>query len=1046
MSNQASIKDGAVVALAGRRIDATDAKEPRFPREAVPTVRRRLTDLFVKEGAVALVCSAACGADLIALEEAERLGIRQRIVLPFPPKRFRETSVTDRPGHWAPAFDRLVAAAKEAGDLVVLTGNGCDDEAYEAANEAIIREAEALAQGGAPHRTVATVVWEGSARKGTDATAQFLERATKAGFEERFVPTRSVTRDAKAYLNGAALTPEEVQELVKELKKEDKFGWARRAIAKVRSGDIPTPKLRIEFAQQHALCTYKDPDLPVLQALDQALAILQGFFDLANTPDQETLGIAGAIHKRRWQVTGQKDQLERSYRYYRHGYESGPLNDCGYTAINAAFVLDQLADIESADGAPSVERRRAEAKEIREVIVAQLSPLRERDPELLKNWWYLVTVADALFGLGRYDEAESWLLDAKRNRGVPDWEFRSTASQLATQFQLQHRGTPSSEDPAAAKAAKVLDSFLESSAARESAFIGKIGLALSGGGFRASLFHIGVLAKLAEFDILRRIEVLSCVSGGSIIGAHYYLQLRETLEVNELEKLSEDEIRKIYIDIVHRVAKDFLAGVQTNIRMRVFANPLPLLRSIFSRAYTRTVRLGELFERELFARVWADAPNERRPDGPLLLKRLRIHPKDAGEGFDPKVHNWRRKAKAPVLILNATALNTGHAWQYTASFMGESPWAIDPNADGTNRLRRMYYDDAPPAHRTVRLGQAVVASACVPGLFEPIRLDGLYELQEKGRKAEPLIVRQVDGGVHDNQGLASLFEQGCSVALVSDASGQTALAVDPGGGVVAPLMRSNAVLMQRVRQEQYASLDAMRQGGLLKGAMFIHLKQDLDVVPVDWIGCEEPPETSTQMDEQLTKYGIRKRVQELLAGIRTDLDSFSDVEAFALMTSGYRMVEHYLPNVEVLPTQEHGGSQWNFLAIERVLRDAATTDPSYERLLQLLRNAGARMFRVWSQSRVLFLATLLLGISGIVLLGVWLFSVGNPSRITVALNGWIILAGMFVGAGLASPWFREHAGRISIGFLSLALWIPAQLHLLLVDRVFLWTGRLDRLR
>jgi hypothetical protein len=104
------------------------------------------------------------------------------------------------------------------------------------------------------------------------------------------------------------------------------------------------------------------------------------------------------------------------------------------------------------------------------------------------------------------------------------------------------------------------------------------------------------------------------------------------------------------------------------------------------------------------------------------------------------------------------------------------------------------------------------------------------------------------------------------------------------------------------------------------------------------------------------------------------------------------------------------------------------------------------MFRVWSQSRVLFLATLLLGISGIVLLGVWLFSVGNPSRITVAMNGWIILAGIFVGAGLAFPWFREHAGRISIGFLSLALWIPAQLHLLLVDRVFLWTGRLDRLR
>jgi hypothetical protein len=339
----------------------------------------------------------------------------------------------------------------------------------------------------------------------------------------------------------------------------------------------------------------------VLRALDQALAILQRPLDLANTSDQETLGIAGATHKRRWQATGQKDQLERSYHHYRRGFDVGPEKDCGYTAINAAFVLDQLADIEMADGAPSVDRRRTEATKIREAVVAQLLPLLAANPKLNTGWWYLVTVAEALFGLGRYDEAESWLLKAKAVPDVSDWEFRSTATQLATLSQLQHRGTPSPNDPVVAKAAKVLDAFLGSAAARESAFIGKVGLALSGGGFRASLFHIGVLARLAELDVLRRVEVLSCVSGGSIIGAHYYLQLRETLETTELEKLSEHELRGVYIDLVRRVAADFLAGVQTNIRMRVFANPFPLLRSIVRRAYTRTVRLGELLESQLFA-------------------------------------------------------------------------------------------------------------------------------------------------------------------------------------------------------------------------------------------------------------------------------------------------------------------------------------------------------------------------------------------------------------------------------------------------------------
>ena len=53
----------------------------------------------------------------------------------------------------------------------------------------------------------------------------------------------------------------------------------------------------------------------------------------------------------------------------------------------------------------------------------------------------------------------------------------------------------------------------------------KLGLALSGGGFRASYFHIGVLAQMAEQGLLRHVEVISTVSGGSIIGALYYLHV-----------------------------------------------------------------------------------------------------------------------------------------------------------------------------------------------------------------------------------------------------------------------------------------------------------------------------------------------------------------------------------------------------------------------------------------------------------------------------------------------------------------------------------------
>jgi hypothetical protein len=44
--------------------------------------------MLAVERADAFVSSAACGADLIALEEAERLGIRRCSVLPFSPDRF----------------------------------------------------------------------------------------------------------------------------------------------------------------------------------------------------------------------------------------------------------------------------------------------------------------------------------------------------------------------------------------------------------------------------------------------------------------------------------------------------------------------------------------------------------------------------------------------------------------------------------------------------------------------------------------------------------------------------------------------------------------------------------------------------------------------------------------------------------------------------------------------------------------------------------------------------------------------------------------------
>ena len=43
-----------------------------------------------------------------------------------------------------------------------------------------------------------------------------------------------------------------------------------------------------------------------------------------------------------------------------------------------------------------------------------------------------------------------------------------------------------------------------------------VGLCLSGGGYRAMLYHVGALIRLNEFGLLSQIQEVSSVSGGSI--------------------------------------------------------------------------------------------------------------------------------------------------------------------------------------------------------------------------------------------------------------------------------------------------------------------------------------------------------------------------------------------------------------------------------------------------------------------------------------------------------------------------------------------------
>jgi hypothetical protein len=466
---------------------------------------------------------------------------------------------------------------------------------------------------------------------------------------------------------------------------------------------------------------------------------------------------------------------------------------------------------------------------------------------------------------------------------------------------------------------------------------------------------------------------------------------------------------------------------------------------IFSGTYSRTRRLGELYERLLYSRV-------KDGDG-RVLQDLRVRP--GGADFDPKRENWRRKNKVPILALNATTLNTGHNWQYTASWMGESPHGIDPEVDGNWRLRRLYHSRAPKGWTPVSLGEAVGASACVPGLFEPIVMTGLYPKEGSGHPE--MTVRLVDGGVHDNQGIASLLEQDCSVLIVSDASGQTGSQEEPGGGVLATLLRTNDILMERVRQAQLQDLKARQRASLIKGMAVLHLKKGLAVPSIDWKECEEPPDAPPQQSADLLPYGILKGLQEKIAGIRTDLDSFSDIEAYSLMTSGYLMADRYAADLGDFPRESSvPRGDWRFLALQGPL--SSVRDDLHPKVAEHLAVGSQKMFKVWSLSRPLRIASRVLGLAALLVFAWLCWRRGDTVLLAAPVLGWsfsirdlgmtalFTVIGLWLGKIVVDALqLRQTLRRIAAGIgLAVVGGIGAQLHLRLFDRVFLRLGRVPR--
>ena len=569
----------------------------------------------------------------------------------------------------------------------------------------------------------------------------------------------------------------------------------------------------------------------------------------------------------------------------------------------------------------------------------------------------------------------------------------------------------------------------------------KLGLAMSGGGFRAAFFHIGVLAQMARLGLLRHVEVISTVSGGSIVGALYYLHIKRLLE----EKSDDDITDEDYLRILQELEVGFLLGVQRNIRLRTFLNPMKNLRMAFA-DYSRTDHIGELYDYYLYRSVFRPVKSTL-----IEMRELKIQPRGDKPDFSPMKDNAGRANKVPILLINATTLNTGHNWRFEAVRMGEPPLdgAIQREIDKNLRLRRPpHYNDIICKQQDIELGLAVAASACVPALFTPLAITGLYPYGIR--------VQLVDGGVHDNQGIEGLLDMECTRLAISDAAGQMDDEAEPSTRTLTVFSRSNNILMDRIREEE---LCTTLQTDKLQVA-FMHLRKGLYGKSVSWIGTdgkapeevqvERPPNSSSQ------SFGVTEEVQDLLSRIRTDLDSFTDVEAYSLMLDGYKMSEQEFQQSEatkslIAPTAR--SPQWRFLTVEPFLLNPT---PEYLRQLKV---AQQNLFKIYKLSRPVTIVTLfvLLGLAG----GLW-YEFGEEFQSTLATPvtvGQVLLLLVMMMLGVVMPFlsrtiealrFLRTPSDLIFRFVVRAVFpalgfIFVILHLEIFDRLFLRRGKLGNL-
>ncbi len=237
----------------------------------------------------------------------------------------------------------------------------------------------------------------------------------------------------------------------------------------------------------------------------------------------------------------------------------------------------------------------------------------------------------------------------------------------------------------------------------------KTGLALSGGGFRATLFHIGALWRLNELGWLHRLDEISSVSGGSITAAWLGLNWKSLDFAN-------DGIVNNFETLIAEPLEAFCARTID-------------VGSVLGGLIAPIYHPGQLITRAYRKHLFGDATLRDLPDG-----------KHAG----------------PRFTLYATSLQTGSSVRLTRAYVGD--YRV-----GLLRREKIPLAQAVAASSAFPPVLCPIRIACDPKAWQPVDGADLYVHQDLRTQ-----LYLADGGVYDNLGLETISKT-CHTVLVSDA-------------------------------------------------------------------------------------------------------------------------------------------------------------------------------------------------------------------------------------------------------------------------------------